>query len=93
MKINKTIFNLDDVLSLSYGEIIIQLEQMTDIKVDIFFKLLELDKDDEDFIQLTNQSFYLQINIDIVLNALNMFEESIIQRININGIQAEYSLN
>jgi hypothetical protein len=93
MKIDKTIFNIDDVLLLSYGEIINQLEQMADIKLDIFYRLLELNEDDKEFEFLTHQCHYLQINIDIVLNVLNLLETNLIQTININGIETKYSLN
>jgi hypothetical protein len=93
MKIDKTIFSLDEVLSLSYGKVITQLEQMAEIKLDIFFRLLELNEYDEDFTDLTYQCHYLQINIDIFLNALDLLETSLIHIINLQGNKLQYSLN
>ena len=93
MRIDKKIYTLDTVLSLEYGDIILQLEKMADVKVDLFFSLLGLDRNSDEFNLITIQCHYLQINIDVFLEALDIKEKNLVRSINLKGNEYQLSLN
>ena len=93
MNIDKKIYNLDTVLSLEYGEIVLHLEKMADIKLDIFFTMLNLDENSYEFELYSIQCHYLQINIDVFLEALDIIEKNLVRSINCKGNNFQLSLN
>lgn len=77
VEINKTIYNLDTILLLEYNNIITQLEQMSDVRIDILLQMLKTDRKTSEYIQLHTQLIYLDKNINLCLKVLSLKEEKL----------------
>jgi hypothetical protein len=93
MKINKTIYNLDNIILLEYNDIVLQLHEMSDIRIDILLQMLKIDKRSNEYIDFHNQLIYLDKNISIFLKCLRLKEGKLVFNTYANNINVQISLN
>lgn len=97
MKINKAVFDIDDVLPMPYGKIEEYLIKFYDHKTDILLlknKLSNIYDDlDYEIVSLDEQIDYLDKNIYIFLEALATHEMHLLRRVESGEYYYEFSLN
>jgi hypothetical protein len=97
MKINKTLFHIDEVLSMNYANISELELQLSDNKRTVLLlreSLITLyNEDDYEIESINTQLYYLTKNINTFLLALNMCESNIIRKVKIGVVKYIFSLN
>ena len=99
MRINYTLFKLEDVLVMSYAKIDDFLTRLLRDKMNLSVLLIELglelnnEKNKEKIETMSIQIVYLDKNINIFIEALEIHESCVVQFLKCDGLYYECFLN